>query len=99
MKIPKKFKLFNTVVDVIFNDSKCNEERAFGISDNVKSEITLCNVYAGKNLSKDVVLDTLYHERTHQILDAMGEYELSKNEKFVDIFSKLQRQADETAIF
>jgi hypothetical protein len=35
----------------------------------------------------------------HIILDAMGEHELSKKAKFVEVFAKLFRQSDESAEF
>jgi len=39
-----------------------------------------------------MVDQTLYHEVIHSILDTMGEYELSKNETFVQNFSVLLHQ-------
>ena len=98
-KIPTKFKLFGTTVNVIWNNERLNDKKVYGLSDYGKSEITLSTTQGTDKLSEDRIMDCFYHERTHSILDAMNENELSENEKFVDVFSKLLRQADETAEF
>lgn len=97
MKIPKKFKLFGTTYKVLWDNQRMNDKQYYGLCDSSKSEITLSTTKGLDELSEDLIVDTWYHERTHAILDMMNEYELSENEKFVDVFSKLLRQADETA--
>lgn len=97
MKIPKKFKLFATTWTVEVNNSRMNDIEAVGYCEGAQSRITLAEEYHGKKVSEDSLIDTFYHERTHAILDAMREFELSQNEKFIDIFSKLLRQSDESA--
>jgi hypothetical protein len=97
MKIPKKFKLFGTTYNIVWDNKLMNDKRIYGESDYSKSQITLSTTIGIKDLSEDKILDTFYHERTHAILDMMDERDLSENEKFVDVFSKLLRQADETA--
>jgi hypothetical protein len=97
MKIPKKFKLFGTTVNVVWDNKRLNDKSVYGLSDYGKSEITLSTTQGAEELSKDRMIDTFYHERTHSILDMMHERELSANEQFVDVFSKLLRQADESA--
>lgn len=97
MKIPKKFKLFGTETHVVWDDEKLNNLNAYGLCDDSNCEITLCKKDGVKNLTDDRIADVFYHERTHAILNAMNEVELSSNEKFVDVFSKLLRQADESA--
>ena len=99
MDIPKKFRLFATTYNIKWNDEKLNDKQVYGLSDYGKAEIILCKKIRGEALSKERIIDTFYHERTHAILDAMDERELSENEKFVDVFSKLLRQADESAEF
>lgn len=99
MKIPKKFKLFGTTYKVIWNNKRMNDKEVYGLSDYSRSEITLSTTIGTEKLNEDKIMDTFYHERTHAILDMMNEKELSSNEKFVDVFSKLLRQADETAKF
>lgn len=98
-KIPKKFRLFGTTIDVVWDNKRCNDTNAYGLSEYSQSKITLSTKDGGESLSKDRMIDCFYHERTHSILDAMNEGELSKNEKFVDVFSKLLRQAIESSEF
>ena len=97
MKIPKQFKLFGTTYKVVWDNKRLNDISAYGLSDYSKSEITLSTLHGVDELSEDKILDTFYHERTHAILDMMHEVDLSNNENFVDVFSKLLRQSDETA--
>jgi hypothetical protein len=98
-EIPKKFKLFGTTYDVVWDNERLNDKSVYGLSSYSASKITLSTTIGTENLSKDKIMDTFYHERTHSILDMMHERELSDNEKFVDVFSKLLRQADESAEF
>lgn len=97
LKIPKKFKLFGTTVNVVWDNKRMNDMKCYGLCTYSNSEITLSTKANATKLSSDRIMDTFYHERTHAILDAMNEDDLSSNEKFVDVFSKLLRQADETA--
>ena len=99
MKIPKSFQLFGTTIDVVFNDKKMEKECSLGLSEHFKSKITLTKTTNKKKLSDGVVLDSFYHEKVHTILDAMYEHKLSSNEKFVEVFSRLLRQSDETSKF
>lgn len=97
MKIPKKFKLFGTTINVVWDTEKMDREDALGVTEYVECSITLTKVYKGDKLTDDAIMDTYYHERVHAILHAMHEYKLSSNEKFVEVFSRLLRQSDETA--
>lgn len=99
MKIPKKFKLFGSTIIVEFNSKKLKKEDCIGLSEYNKHLITLTEKNENGQLSKDSIVDTFYHEKVHMILDAMHERTLSKKEQFVDVFSKLLRQADESAEF
>jgi len=99
MKIPKRFKLFSTTYTIVWDNKRMNDRREYGLCDYSKSEITLSTTIGTEGLSEDKILDTYYHERTHAILDMMNERDLSSNEKFVDVFSKLLRQADESSEF
>lgn len=98
-KIPKKFKLFATEINVVWDNKYCNDKSQYGESDYSQSIIILSTTNARDNLSEGKILDTFYHEKVHMILDTMREPELSKNEKFVDLFAKLLRQSDETSEF
>jgi len=97
MKVPKKYKLFNTTVNIIWDNKRLNDKGVYGLHDYGKSEIVLSTIEGVEKLSEDRIIDTFYHERTHSILDAMNEQELSNNERFVDVFSKLLRQSIETS--
>lgn len=98
-KIPKSFKLFATDITIEWDNKRMNDKQNYGESDYSTSKITLSHTNGVEVLSEGKILDTFYHEKVHMILDTMNERELSKNEKFVDVFSKLWRQADETAVF
>lgn len=98
MKIPKSFQLFGTTINVIFDDEKCTDKSLYGESIYSSKKIMLCDNLGIKKLSEDTIMDTFYHEKIHMILDSMSEHELSSNEKFVDIFAKLLRQSDVTAV-
>ena len=97
-KIPKNFKLFATTINVVYNNSLSYSSR-LGDCSYIDGLINLCNKYKGEKLTDNAVLDTFYHEKVHVILDSMGEHKLSENEKFVEVFSKLLRQSDETVKF
>ena len=99
MKIPKSFKLFGTTYNIIWNNDKLNDKNNYGECDYSTSTITLSNTEGTKPLSEDKIMDTFYHEKVHAILDMMHERDLSANEKFVDVFSKLLRQSDEASVF
>ena len=97
--IPKSFKLFATEIKVVIDDRRTDDLKAYGYFENSTSTITLATKDGISELSDCRKLDAFYHERTHAILEAMGERELSENEKFVDTFSKLFRQSIETQTF
>jgi len=99
MKIPKRFKLFATTINVVFDEKRMNNKGCLGLSEIMHSKISLTKKYHGKKLSKELISDTYYHEKVHIILDSMCEFKLSKNEKFVEVFSRLLRQSDDTAEF
>lgn len=96
-KIPSKFKLFGTTINVVWDNVQMNRGQKYGQADYSKCEITLSDTHGVEQLTEDRMMDTFYHEKVHIILDSMQERDLSNNERFVDIFAKLLRQADETA--
>ena len=97
MKLPKSFKLFSTTIKVKRNNKSLNDQNVYGQTDYEKNRILLSKTCGVNKLSRDRVLDTFYHEKTHTVLHAMGEDDLCKNEKFVDLLARLWRQSDETA--
>jgi len=97
MKIPKRFKLFNTTVNIVWDDKYCNDKRLYGEYSYGESKITISTMQGYDKLAEDNIIDTYYHEKVHALLEMMHERELSDNEKFVDVFAKLLRQSDETS--
>lgn len=93
---PFKFKLFATTIDVVWENKRMNDKGQYGECNYSQSKITLSTSNGVDDLSDDKIKDTFYHEKVHMILDSMHEYDLSRNEKFVDQFAKLWRQSDET---
>jgi hypothetical protein len=95
--IPKSFQLFGTTYNVVFDNKRMEDMGCYGLASYGECEITLSDVQGMDKLGEDRIKDCFYHEKVHMILDAMNERELSKNEKFVDVFAKLLRQSDVTA--
>lgn len=61
--------------------------------------IRIAETFNGKIHSNSSKRNTFYHEVTHCILDTMGEFELSANEKFVSCFSAFLTEAMRNAVF
>jgi hypothetical protein len=97
MKIPKSFKLFATEIKVEFDNVRMNNQDTYGICDYTQSKILLASTVGIDKVSECQIKNTFYHEKVHAILNAMQEHKLNSNEKFVELFSKLLRQSDETA--
>ena len=87
MIIPDKIKIGGQEISVV------NEER---LDDNnlgticvAESILRIANNFNNCQQSKSSKINTFIHEVVHGVLDVMGEFELSKNEKFVCTFSSL----------
>lgn len=85
MKIPNKLTLGGQEITVIHTDQI--EGGVMGNCCIWDSTIKIANSYKGTPQSDGSKVNTFYHELTHLILDTMGEYELSANEKFISTFS------------
>lgn len=99
MKIPKKFKVFASTINVGYDNVRLSNEGLLGDCSFSDNQINICSEYKCEKVSDCCMLDSFYHEKVHIILDAMGEHELSKQEKFVEVFARLLRQSDESAEF
>ena len=99
MKIPKNFKMFASTITIDYDSTRLSNDGVLGDCSFMDSKISLCDNYKGQKVNKDTITDTFYHEKVHIILDGMGEHELSRNEKFVEVFARLLRQSDESAEF
>lgn len=98
INVPVAFHLFSTPVHVTFEEEihTPSGEEALGFSNAQQASIVLSEKI---KQYKSLLTDTFYHERTHMILDSMGRADLSADEPFVETFSRLLKQADETAIY
>lgn len=98
--IPSSFKLLNHTITVIINDEVCRQKSAYGLYySNSKTIYLADNLYNGEEkipVSENNKRHTFLHECVHAILDIMNEDKLYKNEKFVDVFSGLLHQMEET---
>jgi len=99
MKIPKKFNVFASTINVRFDNVRLSNEGMLGDCSFTDNQINICSEYKGKKVTECITVDTFYHEKVHIILDAMGEHKLSKKEKFVEVFARLLKQSDESAEF
>jgi len=98
MKIPNSFKVFATTISVSIKDNvRLSNQQSLGDCSFSDGQINVCTEYKGDKIPDCTAIDTFYHEKIHIILDAMGEHDLSRNEKFVEVFARLLRQSDETA--
>lgn len=64
-----------------------------------EGRIDIADTFYDKKQAESVKTNTFYHELTHAILDTMGEYNLSKNEKFVSCFASFLCEAMQNAYF
>ena len=92
----EKFKLGAVEWTVEMNNQRLNDREAFGICDYAESKILVQDTTEGRIRKKDSIDQTLYHEIVHAILFSMSENELAVNEKFVQTFSMLLHQFEET---
>jgi Zn-dependent peptidase ImmA (M78 family) len=93
MKIPKKFKLFGQEIKVVFDNELQLKEDHVGLANYRKNLIILDN-----NVTREQsqIEQTFLHELIHFICEELGENELQKNEKLVDLIANLLHQAFET---
>lgn len=92
----KKFKLGAVEWTVEMNNQRLDDKEAFGICSYTESKILLQDATERYKRQKDAIEQTLYHEVVHAILFSMSENELALNEKFVQNFSMLLHQFEET---
>lgn len=85
IQLPKKIEIGGNDIDVLVVDSI--EGDSLGQCSLPEGYIKIAKTSYGKEQSISSQNNTLYHEITHLILDTMGEFDLSKDEKFVNTFS------------
>ena len=78
----------------IIEEKICENGNSLGKSIPASGIIKIYSTYgSGLKQSDTSKINTFYHELTHCILDTMGEYKLSRNEKFVTTFSGFLTEA------
>jgi len=92
MKIPKSFKLFGLTIKVVFAKGMLDRDDSVGLAFIKRSVIELCPTTEQAPISPSRVEQTFCHEWVHFMLDAIGERDLGRNEKFVSQFSGLLHQ-------
>ena len=92
MIIPKSFKMLGHTIKPKIDNKTTDAKNALGYCHPSHNEILLADESDGRKLPLTVVEHTYCHELVHYILKCMGEEELYKNEKFVDVFGGLLHQ-------
>lgn len=85
MKIPNKIKVGGQDLNIVFQDTINGDK--MGECCLWNGTIRISEIYKGEKQTDSSKFNTFFHELTHAILDTMGEYELSCNERFVCSFS------------
>ena len=84
MKIPKKIKLFNQVIEVKYDNNYCDQQGVLGQADVNHNIVVMCSRYEGRPIPIDKQCQVLFHELGHIILFMIGQKELYKDELLVD---------------
>lgn len=91
-----KFKLGAIDWSIEINNDKLDDKKAYGECNFHSNKILLQDKSDGKDRHPSAVEQTMYHEIVHAILDTLGEHELSADEEFVQRFSLLLHQFENT---
>ncbi len=89
-KIPCGFEVYSTHITVKYDSAYCEKLNAWGTYNHRQALIRLNNA---QDTDKDRLHETFYHELTHCILENIERRDLSRNERFVAVFSRALRQA------
>lgn len=82
-----------TVVKEVSESKTC-----YGSTDFVTGIVTLYKNVSGSKISESQMHNTAFHEMIHVILDSLGEYELSADEKFICKFAGALCQVFRSAV-
>lgn len=95
LSIPSQIKVGGQTIQI--KTVKFAPDNNLGTSNITSGEIFLADYFkaGGKEIkvSDTSQINTFLHEVTHAILDTMGEFKLSNNEKFVSCFSGFLAEA------
>lgn len=97
--VPTSFILGADTYPIILDRNKMANSDLLGLLDRVNKRIYYTDISRGCPISISEQVDTFYHERTHALLDLCGVPKLSNNEEFVNLFSNLLRQTDNSLKF
>ena len=87
MVIPKKIIIGGQDIDIVHNERLDNDilgEICLG-----EGVLQIADTFRNTKQSESSKINTFIHEIIHGILDTMGEFKLSKSEKFVCTFASL----------
>jgi hypothetical protein len=103
-RIPKEFTLFGHRYSVIIDDQLFTRDNCYGQADDDARHIKIqkkgtvsrkddveegeAEKFTSIEITDEVILETFYHELTHIIFDALGEYKLSQKERLVNMIGK-----------
>ena len=85
MVIPKKIRIGGQDISVVNKERLDND--ILGKICLAEGVLHIADNFSNSKQSESSKINTFIHEVVHGVLDTMGEFELSKNEKFVCTFS------------
>lgn len=84
VNIPHEIKLFNQVIEIVYDDDYCNGKNVLGEADINHNRIKLCQNFGGEPIPIDRQLHTLCHEIVHVILFMIGQTNIYTDEILTD---------------
>ena len=96
---PTKFNIMSQEIKIEFRDDILTNFGILGQARFVEDLIVLQRPTKENGITEKQLILTLYHEIFHMILNAMGEKELSANERLVDLLANLWLQMEQTSEF
>ena len=94
--ITKEFMLGAVKWKVVIDNRKMDDLKTLGLTSFTESTIYLADTHKGKAVPKDLIAQTFYHELVHAILDAIGQDELTYDEKIAQGMGLLLHQFEQT---
>ena len=91
--VPKSYSVGGQEVNVRY----VNNYEHLGSVELFSGDLIIAETYQGNIQSETSKENTFVHELVHSILDTMGEYDLSQNEKFVCCFAGFLLEALKSA--
>ena len=96
IKIPNQIQIGGTTFNVEFVDRTGGNN--MGSTDYAATRITIAQNVDMSTASKSSTQGTFFHELVHAILEEIGEYKLTSNERFVQSFSTILNQVTQQLI-